>query len=131
MKGATSVNAMSMLLDAADQMLLEQFGAKPGVARLERTIRAGQDDMLIAGKKVALQAVLDQASRQIAGRAMTELRQSMRADTSAIDLLLLVGGGARYYESAAREVFGYAGVQTLADPVMSNPRGFWQAGFLG
>jgi len=127
----SSVNAMSMLLGAADQMLHEQLGAKPGVERLERTIRDGHDEILIAGKKVALKAVLDEASRHIAGRAMTELRQSMRADTSAIDLLLLVGGGARYYESAAREIFGYAGVQTLAEPVMANPRGFWQAGFLG
>ncbi|WP_353251121.1 ParM/StbA family protein [Salinisphaera sp. T31B1] len=124
----SSVKAMSMLLAAADDLLFEQYGQRYGMHRIEQTIREGRENIFIGGKKIALHPVIAHAAADTTSSALRELRQSLRGDMSGFDLLLLVGGGAGYYEDAARAVFPGTRVQKIDDPVNANARGFWTLG---
>ena len=124
----SSVKAMSVLLAAADDLLNERYGRRFGVQRIEQAIREGRGNVLLAGEKVALGPVIRQAAADTTTGALRELRQSLRGDTTGFDLLLLVGGGAIYYEEAAREVFPDTRVHKIQDPVNANARGFWTLG---
>lgn len=124
----SSTNATSVLLDTTDQLLSDDYQARAGAERIERAVRSGQSSCYLAGEKVDLTPYITKAKEKIAPRALTEMRQSLRRDTAAVDLILMVGGGAQYYEQAAKEIFPYARVITPAQPELANARGFFQVG---
>src|SRR5690606_25418583 len=62
----SSLRAMSMLLTAADEIIRAEYGAGPGVARLERAIREGKPYIFIHGEKVELDEFLKKASASVA-----------------------------------------------------------------
>lgn len=67
--------------------------------------------------------------------AMDAARREIAAFLGRIDMnkarfskVILTGGGARFYEAALRERLPGYQIETMADSVMSNARGFWLAG---
>lgn len=123
----TSLKAMSVLLADADQRIQGDFGAAPGVATLEKAIRAGREHVLVLGKRVEILPYLSAAAQVTAKAALVPMRQSMREESGAIDTVMLAGGGALSYKTAAIEVFPKSRILVSENPVMANAYGFWCA----
>lgn len=123
--GGTSLKAMSKLLETTDKLIKDDHGASPGYQKIETAIRAGKSDVILLGKKLAIAEYVEKASAVIAEEALTPMRNTMREDGMAADVVLLAGGGASYYESAAKALFPRSRVVKSASPVLSNAIGFW------
>ena len=124
----SSTQAMSTLIELADQMLFDRYETRCGADRIERDIRAGRESLLVNGHSVPLFDLIQGAADVVAPRALRELRQSLRSDLAGIDMILLTGGGARFYRAAAETVFPDTRVTMLDDSVMGNARGYWNMG---
>ncbi|MBB3105471.1 ParM/StbA family protein [Azomonas macrocytogenes] len=121
----TSLKAMSMLLEEINRLIQEDHGACPGVDKLEKAIRAGKRELILLGQSVPFQEYFDQASRKVAANALIPMRRSMREDGVQTDIVLLAGGGAEAYRSAAQEIFPNSHLVVSDDAVLANARGFW------
>jgi plasmid segregation protein ParM len=56
------------------------------------------------------------------------LRESLRKENAGADIVLLVGGGAGFFEKSVREAFPQLKVSIPDSPVYANARGFWRMG---
>ena len=124
----TSLNAMSVLIERVVALVREATGAVIDHNRIEDALRLGQDQILVYGQWVSIKTYLENAEQSVAAAAMTELRRAMRGDASAIDVVLIAGGGAKSYEATATQVFPYSRVIIPDAPELANARGFWQHG---
>jgi len=106
----TSLEAMSVLLERAAGRIAEQHGGRPQPFTLEAALRRGREQILVLGKRVPLQAVLERAAVQIGGVA------------------LVTGGGGALFGRQATELFPGAEVRLARDPVGANARGFFRYG---
>lgn len=124
----TSLKAMSKLIESAVKMIEENHGSGVSVLTIENALRAGKSRILHYGNRVDITQYLEKAAMENAGFALTALKSSTRENTSAVDIVLLTGGGANLYRSAAEEAFPRSRIITPDEPVTSNANGFW---FLG
>jgi len=123
----TSRRAMSMLIETANTLIQEDHGGGAGVSRLERAVREGKATLPVFGQPVELAPYLERAGDAVAHEALKEMRQNFRNDERAVDLVLIVGGGAGAYKNAAEELFPRTKVIIPANPVLANARGFLAA----
>lgn len=123
----TSRRAMSMLIETANTLIQEDHGGGAGVSRLERAVREGKTTSPVFGQPVELAPYLERAGGAVAHEALKEMRQNFRNDERAVDLVLIVGGGAGAYRTAAEELFPKTEVIIPTNPVLANARGFLAA----
>lgn len=67
---------------------------------------------------------LEQAVRQVAGRAIAAVRTALRAEGLPPDIVILAGGGARLLEPMARETYPDSRLIVLGEEVLANALGF-------
>lgn len=67
---------------------------------------------------------LEQAVRQVAGRAIAAMRTALRAEGLPPDIVILAGGGARLLEPMARETYPDSRPIVLGEEVLANALGF-------
>ena len=121
----TSRRAMSVLIETVNGLIREEQGGGPGVDRIEQAIRNGTGSVPVYGDKVDLAPFIAKAAERVATDALTEMKQMMRQNERAVDIVLIAGGGAHVYEAAAREVFPKSKIIVPQEPVVANARGFW------
>src|SRR5271165_1881726 len=121
----SSTNAMSLLIEAADDLIRQDHGDRLGLDQIEKALRAGSGTVSLFGSPVELAPYVAAAAKRTAAAAITAVRQSMRSERRAVDVVLLTGGGAAIYANAAREAYPRSQVVVPADPVLANARGFW------
>ncbi|HME21158.1 MAG TPA: ParM/StbA family protein, partial [Acetobacteraceae bacterium] len=121
----SSTSAMSLLIEAADDLIQQDHGDRLGLDQIEKALRAGSGTVSLFGSPVELAPYLTAAAKRTASAAITAVRQSMRSERRAVDVVLLTGGGAAIYADAAREAYPRSQVVVPADPVLANARGFW------
>jgi plasmid segregation protein ParM len=124
----TSLKAMSKLLQVANELILDDHGAGPGVEKLEKAIRSGSKSVYLFGNPLELSEYLAKASSTVTREALTRMRKTMREDGMNADVVLLAGGGASEYADAARELFPKSRIIEPKEAVLSNARGFWHCG---
>lgn len=124
----TSLKAMSVLLEEANRLIIEEHGGGPGYQKIERALRAGKDDIFLFGQRVELGEYLKRAGENTSSVALTSMRKTMREDGMNADIVILAGGGATSYEAAARELFPRSRVVLTKNPVLANALGFWHWG---
>jgi len=122
----TSLEAMSVLLERAARRLADEHGGKPVPLGLEAAVRSGQPTFRQAGQVVPLAPVLTLVAREVAAVALEALRQSLRRESSNIDLVLLAGGGGELYGARVGSLFPGASVVVSVHPVAANVRGFFR-----
>jgi plasmid segregation protein ParM len=122
----TSTAAMSVVLEAAGQLIRRDHGS--GIERdlLERALRTGSAAVPLFGRPVALAPYLAEAAGQVTRLALTAIRQTLRGERREVDLVLLAGGGAAIYQPATSEALPRARVVVPPEPVLANVRGFWR-----
>jgi len=124
----TSLDASSVILDKAADMIAVDFGGNPGRSKLENAIRAGRSTVTVFGERVEVAKYLDAASAAVGHIVCAQLQESLRKEDAAIDAIVLVGGGAPFYQTSIKEVFGKTPVTVAANSVFANVRGFWLGG---
>jgi plasmid segregation protein ParM len=124
----TSLEAMSVLIEAAAGLIAADCAGKPPTAALERSLAEGGASILYRGERVALAPYLEQAARQTARVALEALRQDLRREHTEVDLILLTGGGSALFAPLVGALFGPVPLHIPADPVGANARGYFYYG---
>ncbi|MFO1432560.1 MAG: ParM/StbA family protein [Candidatus Competibacteraceae bacterium] len=124
----TSHQATSVLLEQASRLITTDHGGKVSRERLEQALRLGKDHVVLFGQPIDTRPYLERAGQHTVGVALTALQESLRNETQGVDVVLLVGGGARFFEAAVRHLFPGSQVLVPQEPVFANARGFWYFG---
>lgn len=124
----TSLEASSVILDEAVRLIARDFGGSVGRERLENTIRNGHAQVRLFGERVEVAPYIKRAAGKVGPIVATRLRESLRKENAGADKVLLVGGGAGFFEAAIKEAFPQIKVSTPNTPVFANVRGFWRMG---
>jgi plasmid segregation protein ParM len=124
----TSLEASSVILDEAVRLIAEDFGGNVGRERLEHTLRNGLAHVRLFGERVEVAPFLKKAADKVGPIVTARLRESLRKENASADMVLLVGGGAGFFESAVRDAFPQLKVSSPDSPVYANARGFWRMG---
>jgi plasmid segregation protein ParM len=124
----TSLEASSVILDEAVRLIAEDFGGNVGRERIEHTLRNGLVHVRLFGERVEVAPYLKKAADKVGPIVTTRLRESLRKENASADMVLLVGGGAGFFENAVKEAFPQLKVSTPDSPVYANARGFWRMG---
>lgn len=124
----TSLEASSVILDEAARLIADDHGSNVGRERIEHAIRRGLTAVRVLGKPVEVAPYLSTASERVAPIVVTRLKESLRKESVGADEILLVGGGARFFEKAIKDAFAPIPIHIPGDPVFSNARGFWRMG---
>jgi plasmid segregation protein ParM len=127
----TSLEASSVILDEVAKMIASDFGGQVSRERLENAIRNGANEINVFGEKVSFKHFIEQSCNKIGPVVMTKLRESMRKENASADMLLLVGGGASFFENAVKEAFPKHKIIAAQESVYANSRGFWRFGGTG
>jgi len=123
---SSSVQAMSVLLEACNQEIAKDYGGIPGAEKVESALQSGKSYIMLFGKKVELSEYLKRAADRVVPGVFTEIKQSLRfLKGRAIDCVVLGGGGADIYEPFARAEFPDALIVKPHNSVLSNAYGFW------
>ncbi|MFO1432917.1 MAG: ParM/StbA family protein [Candidatus Competibacteraceae bacterium] len=123
----TSHQATSVLLEETDRRIQQAHGGRIGRERLEQALRAGETQAVLYGRRLELAPYLEAAAARTVEVALAALRDTLRHEAEA-DLVLLTGGGARFFEPATRELFPRSELVIPPEPVFANARGFWRYG---
>jgi len=124
----TSTEATSRVLEEAAKLIRKDKGVQIAPERIERTLRNGQEAVYAVGDWLTVTPYLTQAAAQIAPSVLDAIQGSLRGTGDTIDVVLLTGGGAPFYEAPLREAFPHSQVVRPSNPVASNSRGFWWYG---
>ena len=121
----TSLQAMSVLIDAAAERLRTERGGKAALAAIEQALAQRRSAILLHGDWVELAPYLQRAARAVGPLALEALRRDLRHEQTNADLLLLTGGGAALFEPVVRAVFPEAPLRLSVDPLAANARGYF------
>ncbi len=124
----TSLEASSVILDEAVRLIAEDFGGNVGRERLENSVRNNQSQVRLFGERIEVAPYLKKAADKVGPIVTTRLRESLRKENASADKVLLVGGGAGFFESSVKDAFPQLKVSTPDTPVFANARGFWRMG---
>ncbi len=124
----TSVKASSVLLEQAARLIAEDHGGTPSTESLENAMRNGKQTILVMGQRVDIQPYITRASEAMASVTADAIQKSLRIESVSPDVVVMVGGGAKFFEKAVREAFSKLKVVMPKDPVFSPARGFWLMG---
>lgn len=124
----SSVEAMAALLEGAAAKIGEDFGGRVEADRIEQALQEGKEHILLFGRKVEIAPYVEQAVREVVPVAVERLRVAMRRQEGDLDALVLVGGGAAWWEGGIRELFPKVPVIRPVDPILANARGFFELG---
>lgn len=124
----TSLNASSVLLEQAAKLVAEDHGANPTIETMENAVRSGKFSILVMGQRVEIKPYIDKASKMLASVTADSIQKSLRVESTSPDIVVLVGGGAQFFQQTIAEVFPRLKVVTPNEPVFSNARGFWLMG---
>lgn len=125
---STSLEASSVVLDEAATLMGKDYGVKIGEEHLEQALRAGKTSVVVLGKKVEIQPYIESASAKVAPVVVQSIQKSLRKLNKPVDKVLMVGGGAGFFDAAVREAFNNVEVVTTKESALSNARGFYLMG---
>ncbi|MFL6600805.1 MAG: PRTRC system protein D [Steroidobacteraceae bacterium] len=110
------------VLKTVAQELTRDCGESCGnLRRLDEGLRTG--NFLLRGQSMDLDPYRTTAAG-VATRAIRRMRDQLVSCLADIEEIVLMGGGASYFETALREQFPGCSVQTVRDPIFANVRGF-------
>lgn len=123
----SSVDATSVILAGAAQLITSKYKTAVSAQRLESVFRRGETRMAVGAEDVEIAPFLARAAEPVTERVFNAIRNDLRRERDAINAVVLTGGGAQLYKAAAEKVFGPRAVSIGRDPVMANAMGFYMA----
>ncbi|WP_051023717.1 acetate and sugar kinases/Hsc70/actin family protein [Thiorhodovibrio frisius] len=119
---------MSVVIETAAGLIGADGSGQPPVAVIERALAEGRMSILYQGRRVDLLPALQQASTGTARIALEELRQDLRREQTAVDRILVTGGGSAWFMPLVSDLFEPVPVEIPRDPVTANARGYFVYG---
>lgn len=119
-------NSISKVLEEASESILARFGSRVSPEKLEAAIQSNSE-IVVKGELHALDQVMAGVDRTVS-KSIDEILQSMRGMADDVDVVILAGGGARFWESDLKNAFANARHVHLETPVSANGRGYWNWG---
>lgn len=120
----TSLSASSVVLEQCAISIAQAHGAKISVEVLENAFRTGKNSIKVLGKQIDFGDFLSDAVKMVVPSVLDSMQKSIRNEYGEPDEVLLIGGGAQFFEQAVKSVFNRVSVNLPAEPVCSNARGF-------
>ena len=124
----SSTLATSAILERASGLIADRHGARVSLGRLEEAVRMGRATVRAGSAELVLQDVLIEAAKQPAGAVVNAIKQSIRSQADDINMILMVGGGSRFYRPALDAAFPGIRFVVADNPVMANAMGFYRYG---
>lgn len=124
----TSLEASSVVLEEAAGLMGKDYGTKLSVEILEQAIRAGKKSVVVFGKRVEFMPYIHAASEKVAPVVVQSIQKSLRKLNKPVDKVLMVGGGAGFFDQAVRDAFSNVEVVSAKESTLSNARGFYLMG---
>lgn len=121
----SSLDAMSVLIRDAIELIKKDLKGEVGAHAIEDALRRDRADVLLFGEPVPIDPYLRAASKGVAKRLVEQLREALRRETGSLDVIILAGGGAPYYREALTEIFGQSRMMMSIHPEKANARGFF------
>lgn len=120
----SSARATSHLLEDAARRVSKEIGRAKSRDVLDEALRNGRDVLEVGlDTDVDFRRHIQGAAEDVAGQVMDEVKNSLRLNED-LDLIILTGGGAAFYEAAAKEAFPNTDVARPENPVLANARGY-------
>ena len=119
----SSFRAGAAVLQDAAAYIDKECSVPVTAERLFRIVRDGADVVSIAGKRIDVRAAVAHGSATVSELVLSKIKSCLR-EAGAVSLVLLTGGGARFFEEATKAAFEHARVVVLRNPVMANANGF-------
>jgi len=124
----TSLDATSVILDEASALIGKDYGSGPGRSKMENAVRSGRNTVSVFGTRVDITPYLASASAAVGHIVSAQLQSSLRKEESAVDAIVMVGGGAPLFETAIKAAFDKTPLTIAENSVFANARGFWRGG---
>lgn len=125
---STSTKACTVLLQRVAQSIKSSLGHTVSVSDIETKLINGAGKMLVAGRMVELAPHVEAAANEIVEDVVSQIVPNIREMGRTPDRVVLVGGGAGFYEAPIRRHFGNDIVKVADSPVLANARGFYLYG---
>jgi plasmid segregation protein ParM len=122
----TSTDAMSVVLQDALVEMGQDYGVVIPPEKLEHCLRSGLSSVLLRGQQVDFQPYLQKAVEKHSPTIMSRIRNSLRSVYSDMDAVVLVGGGATFFEPVFKQLD--VPVYIPQSPVLANALGYWHIG---
>lgn len=125
-------NAVSMIIeDTVFSVASEKNGGDViGTTRFEDAVRGGRSYVVSKGAKIEFMDTFNKCSENRVSRVMRLIKKAVRADEKTFDDVVLVGGGAAYFEDAVKKTFPRQNVFLEANNLTANAEGFYWYGVL-
>ncbi|MBX3630288.1 MAG: ParM/StbA family protein [Nitrosomonas sp.] len=124
----TSLNASSVLLEETAKLIAGDYETSMNTESLENAVRKGKSTVMLLGKKVEIAPYLEKAGKAIGSIVAETIQKALRTESRMADIIVLVGGGAVFFQETIKNAFPRLSVTTPDEPVFSNARGFWLMG---
>lgn len=124
---SSSTKASYVMLDLVASAIRRDHGVSVPVGDLESNVIEGRSSMMVGGEIVELNSYIKAAAKELVPDVMVEIMGVLKKSRTP-DRVVLVGGGAMFYEEALREELGNKVVVVPKDPVSANARGFFLYG---
>jgi len=125
---SSSNKASYVMLERVASFIKEDHNAEVSVADIETKVIEGRKTMLAGGRTIDLMPYIDRAAREIVPDVMGQIVPKVRQMGRTPDRIVLVGGGAVFYEPTIRSLYGDDVVVVPESPVLANARGFYLYG---
>jgi len=118
-------SAMSAVIETVIRKIEQQHDDKITPERVEQSLRSARHTILFHGHELDLTPYLQEALVAVNEDTATDLLNAKNLDREQIDLVVLAGGGAEHYRSAAERAFPGSPIVISPRPVAANVRGYW------
>lgn len=123
----SSFQAMSVVLEGAAKLINADLGSRITLDPLEIALRNGEDVIYVYGEPVTITPYLERAAEPVVGRVIDDILRQSRTEAGHIDVILLTGGGARFFQKALKGAINGPKIHHMPDPVFANARGYYVA----
>lgn len=125
---SSSTRATYAMLEMVAGYIKAEHGATVPVGDIETKIIEGKKTILAAGKSVVIADYVERSAKEIVPNVMRQILPKIQQLERTPDAVVVVGGGARFYEQSLREMFAPSPVVVPEDPITANARGFYLYG---
>lgn len=119
----SSFRAGAAVLQDAATHIYKEYGVPITAERLFRIVRDGEDVVTLAGKRIDVRDAMAHGSAAVSELVISKIKACLR-EAGAVSLVLLTGGGAKFFEAATKAAFPQAKNVMLRNPVLGNANGF-------
>lgn len=124
-----SLKSMSVFIEHVNAAIANDHGEAPGTDKIEVALQRGKSEIILHGKRLNIESYIHSASATATTAALEDLLKAIRfRKGSAVDAVVIAGGGANVFEARTRELFPKSLIIKADDPVTANARGFWVMG---